>query len=342
MRRKPNGYGSISRLGGNRARPWMVRVTIYDVDGSARQVPIGYAETEEKANILLAQYNNNPWDTDRETITLQKLYERWLEIKAPQLSASNRNRCRAAIKHCTKYYGMRYRSIKSYHMQDCVDACSLSQSTKGAIKNLFVHLDAFAFEIDLIDKMYSQLVTIPPIPETTRTPFTRAQIDALWEIQDTPWVDTVLIYLYTGFRVSELLTMPVTNVDINGWHFRGGVKTAAGKDRIVPIHERIKPLVCDRLAYANELGSGLFLCAPDGARITADRYRGLWRDVMDKIGADKTPHEARHTFETNLDNAGANRRCVDLLMGHKSADVGNRVYNHKTLDQLRDTVALLD
>uniref|UniRef100_UPI0025A01BB4 tyrosine-type recombinase/integrase n=1 Tax=Faecalibaculum rodentium TaxID=1702221 RepID=UPI0025A01BB4 len=57
--------------------------------------------------------------------------------------------------------------------------------------------------------------------------------------------------------------------------------------------------------------------------------------------ADKTPHEARHTFETLLDNAGGNRKCIDMLMGHKSKDVGNRVYNHKTLKQLRQTIELL-
>ena len=42
-----------------------------------------------------------------------------------------------------------------------------------------------------------------------------------------------------------------------------------------------------------------------------------------------------------LDNAGGNRKCIDLIMGHKSRDVGNRVYNHKTLDQLRETICLM-
>ena len=63
---------------------------------------------------------------------------------------------------------------------------------------------------------------------------------------------------------------------------------------------------------------------------------------MRRIGATgKTPHEARHTFETMLDNAQGNRKCIDMLMGHKSRDIGNRVYNHKTLDQLRETILLL-
>ena len=55
----------------------------------------------------------------------------------------------------------------------------------------------------------------------------------------------------------------------------------------------------------------------------------------------RTPHECRHTFETKLDSAGANRKCIDLLMGHVSKDTGNRVYNHKTLDELKATVELI-
>ena len=75
--------------------------------------------------------------------------------------------------------------------------------------------------------------------------------------------------------------------------------------------------------------------------ITKDQYYKFWNEVMQEIDAEHTPHEARHTFETNLDNAGGNKKCIDLLMGHKSKDVGNRVYNHKTLDQLRTTIELL-
>jgi len=63
---------------------------------------------------------------------------------------------------------------------------------------------------------------------------------------------------------------------------------------------------------------------------------------MDAWGMDHTPHECRHTFRTRLDNAGANKKCCDLLMGHASTDTGLRVYTHKTLNELRAAVELLD
>lgn len=335
-KRNPNGYGCVTKLKGNRSRPWCVKVTMYDEEGHAKQVPVGYAETEEKANILLAQYNNNPWNIDREKVTLAILYQRWAAIKLPKLGQSLQCSLKAAFKHCSKYYGVKYRTIRAYQMQDCIDNCGCGYSTQGSIKNLWGHLDRFAFELDIIDKMYSQLTTAPPIPETTREPFTDEQIDALWEIKDEPWVNTVLIYLYTGFRLSELLGMKTEQVNTKDWYFQGGVKSAFGKDRIVPIHPRIQPLVQALVGEGHK-----YLITYQGKKFSRANYYKCWDEVMKKIDADKTPHEARHTFETNLDNAKGNRKCIDMLMGHKSKDVGNRVYNHKTIDQLRETIALL-
>lgn len=335
-KRNPNGYGCVTKLKGNRSRPYVVKVTVYDADANAKQTPVGYAETEEQAYILLAQYNNNPWNVKRDKVTLVELYQQWSKVKLPKLGTSLQNSLKSAFKHCSKYYGLKYRSIRAYQMQDCIDNCGCGYSTQGAIKNLWGHLDRFAFELDIIDKMYSTITTAPPIPDTTRQPFTAEQVAALWEIQSDEWVNTVLIYLYTGFRLTELLNMKTEQVNIKDWSFQGGIKSASGKGRIVPIHTRIRPLVQSLVDQGNK-----YLFTYQGRKISQTQYYTFWKEVMTKIDADKTPHEARHTFETMLDNAGGNRKCIDMLMGHKSKDVGNRVYNHKTIEQLRDTIELL-
>ena len=335
-RRNPNGYGCVTKLSGNRSRPWVIKVTTSDEYGRSHQTPVGYAETKEAAMIMLAQYNNNPWDVDREKVTLAILFQRWSTIKMPKLSKSSQSSLKSAYKHCSKYYGAKYRTIKAYQMQECIDNCGYGYSTQGAIKALWGHLDRFAFECDIIEKMYSQLTTAAPIPETSRTPFTEKQIEALWKHEKEPWVDTVLIFLYTGFRLNELLPMKVEQINMKEKTFTGGIKTRNGKDRIVPIHPRIFPLVKKWVDKGEE-----YLFTNQGERISSAKYYKFWAEVMKKIEADKTPHEARHTVETLLDNAGGNRKCIDLIMGHKSKDVGNRVYNHKTLEQLRETIALL-
>ena len=62
---------------------------------------------------------------------------------------------------------------------------------------------------------------------------------------------------------------------------------------------------------------------------------------MERYGMNHVPHEARHTFESLLDSAGANRKCIDLMMGHTSQDTGNRVYNHKTIEELKLNIELI-
>lgn len=318
----------------------MARITVYDAEGNHHQKVIGYAKTKEEGMVLLAKYNEHPWQIDRQTITFNELYQKWLETKAPLLGASNVKRMKAAFLHCQHVYGMKYINIKSFHMQTCINECTRSRETKMAMKNLFNHLDHYAFELDIIDKMYSQLTKVTDeVQETNRTPFTEDQIKILWQHTDDRIIKIALIYLYTGFRLRELLDMKPAAVDPEEWTMTGGEKTNAGKNRIVPVHTRIRPLVQEFLDEGREY----LITDEEGQQFVGDTvFRKRWKLAMASVGMDgKRPHECRHTFETLLDNAGGNRRCIDLLMGHASPGIGNRIYNHKTLDQLKETIALL-
>ena len=71
------------------------------------------------------------------------------------------------------------------------------------------------------------------------------------------------------------------------------------------------------------------------------KYYEFWNEILNKLEIEHTPHECRHTFRSKLDSAGANKKCIDLLMGHKSKDVGERVYTHKTIEELRQAIELI-
>ena len=116
----------------------------------------------------------------------------------------------------------------------------------------------------------------------------------------------------------------------------GGTKTKSGKDRVVPIHPKIRGIVEVRLK-----GSGDFLFSYNDHKCHDTTYRALWGTVMQTADLQHTPHDCRHTFRSRLDSAGANKRCIDLMMGHKSIDVGERVYTHKTLDELKAAIELV-
>ena len=327
----PNHFGTVTKLSGNRRRPWIIKEGT-----SGRQRPIGYAATKEEALVILAQYNKSPWDIDNAKITLQELFNLWKEKKADKLGTSNRSSLTSAYKHCATLANLPYKNIKAYQMQDTIDECGCGYSTQAAVKNLWGHLDRFALELDIIERRYSELLTSAPVPPTSRQVFTDEEVARLWENQNMPWVDTILIFLYSGWRISELLALKPTDVDLAAGTMKGGTKTAAGKGRIVPIHSKIRPIIEDRFSES----APRLICFEEKA-VSQGKYREFWTGIMDTLQMNHVPHECRHTFESRLDAAGGNRRCIDLLMGHVSKDTGNRVYNHKTIDQLRETVELI-
>lgn len=335
--KNPNGYGTVVKLSGNRRNPFAVRKTIgWNEKGHPIYLPIGYSDTRENGLILLAEYNKSPWDIDAEKTTLEGLWELFQEKKMLKLGKSTKGSLSAAVKHCDKIKTMKYKDIKSFHMQDVIDNCGCGYSTQWAIKNLFGHLDKFALEIDVINKSYAILTTAEPIPETNKKPFTDEEVDKVWESKEKEWVDSILFFLYTGFRISEVLSIKTANIDLEQSTIKGGTKTKAGKDRIVPIHSKIFELVQRRIRQGNE-----YLFSLDGKKLTSSKYYEKWNEIMNELQMNHTPHECRHTFRSRLDSAGANKVCIDLMMGHKSKEVGERVYTHKTLDELKIAIELI-
>lgn len=61
-----------------------------------------------------------------------------------------------------------------------------------------------------------------------------------------------MIYIYTGFRFNELLSIKISNIDLNEGILVGGIKTKAGKNRKVPIHSKILPLIKKHYKESNE------------------------------------------------------------------------------------------
>ena len=333
--RLPNGFGSVAKLSGNRRNPYVVRKTTgFDERGYPIYAVLGYVAERKDGIALLAENNKDPWDIDRAKITFKELFELWEEKKLPKFGKSNQSSMRSAYKHCVAMHGLQYKNVRAHHMQDAIDGCGCGYSTQGAIKALLRHLDNFALELDVTHKQYSALISSDPIPETSKRPFTDAEINALWARKDAPWVDSVLMYLYTGFRLSELLAVECGQVNMQQQTITGGTKTKAGKNRVVPIHPRIAPLVAARMGGGRLLEHNGGICHPS-------TYYEYWGAVMGQSGMEHTVHETRHTFRSRLDSAGANKVCIDLLMGHKSTDVGERVYTHKTIEELRAAISLL-
>lgn len=189
------------------------------------------------------KYNNDPYDLDANKITFLEIYEKWSAEKFPKISDSNIRGYKTSFDKCSSLHGMKFKQIRKTHMQRIINENEhLSFQVRMKLKTLFIQLYKYAIENDIAEKNYAQFVDAGE--ETTkieRKPFTQKEIETLWKNIDVPYVDSILIMIYSGLRVGELLIMETASID--GRIMTGGIKTKAGKERAVPIHQKILPLI---------------------------------------------------------------------------------------------------
>lgn len=335
--RLPPGYGSVTKLSGNRRRPYMVKVnTTRDERGYPKFDILGYYEDRAAALQALAEYNRNPYDVNASKATFKEVYEMWFNqkfnVNKKKLSKSSISCTKAAFKKCVALHDVTYANIRTSDMQAILDDFTLSHAYMEHIKNLFNQIGKYALEYDIIQKDYSQFVKINKEDDDEHgIPFSKEDIDKLWMHLDVPLVDTILIFIYSGWRISELYKMPLEDIDLKARTFKGGVKTKAGKNRIVPIHSKIYDMVKRRCVpgYKSILGN-----------ISASTYRKAFKQALLNVGITEphTPHDCRHTFATLLNNANANPVAIKRLMGHSSNDITEKIYTHKDTEELRKEI----
>lgn len=347
--KNPNGYGSVVKLSGNRRKPFEVRVNtrmderyypVYDV--------LGRFPTREEGMIALAEYNKNPYSISDREMTFSQLYEKFYknkyEYSGKTYSKSSMDCTRSAYNYCSTLHDLTYSKLRADDFRSVLGQINskgkkLSHALQEHIKNLFTQMDRYALQNDVIEKGYASFASITVAEDDTPgVPFTTDELQLLWDNKNFPWVDSILIYIYSGWRISELILMPTADINLQEGTFKGGLKTAAGKNRIVPIHSKIR----DFVEYRLDANHGT-LFAVNGQPITAGTYTNLFKKTLKAIGINTyhTPHDCRHTFTSLLDSAGVNQVCIDRLIGHASGSLTTRTYTHKTLTELKQAIEMI-
>lgn len=345
--KKANGMGSVYKLKGNRRKPWVACVTkkyISDTQEQQRKI-IGYYETQEMAEFSLWNYNKNPVLFEEiqkaGAITFDTVYHEWSSTKYRNISHNAVNGYKAAYAKCEAIRDMKIVDLKTFHFQQIMDESTLSLASDLKLKSLMVLVCEYAMQNDIINKNYAKYVIVnrkedsPSIHKS----FTEQEIDILFEHDNIPFVDTILIMIYTGLRVGELFSIRSSDVDVKNMTIRGGSKSEAGKNRLIPVHEKIQGYV---LNYYHQHREFLICDLETGECINYHTYRKEYFDkIMGMLEMDHLPHDCRHTFATRLSNAGANNTAIKKLMGHSSYLTTEKIYTHKDVGQLRRAISTM-
>ncbi len=369
MRKRSNGEGSVSY--DSRRRTYRAKVTVgWEVDadtGKTKQIikTIGSNyKTKGEACAALANYLNNPYDLDNKDITFSQLFEVWFKGFLED-HESQKYRMTSAYRYCSAIYNKRIRDITIIDMKNCIykgtalthrgkyrgTVTTASPSTKESMKSLFNHMLSYAVEARIVERNYAREFSLDQKVfkekeenHVERIPFSEEDMEKLWKsIEFVKFADMIIYACYSGWRPSEIVNLRVENVDLETNFIKGGIKSEAGKNRYVPIHPLVKPIVEKYYHEAKAVGSKYLFndtTKKKGIGLSYDQYLSRFNNVMETLNfsLDMTPHCTRHTFITKAKSrqVNMNEYVLKLIVGHRITDITEQIYTHRQLEDLTE------
>ena len=345
IRKRANGQGSIVKLSGNRSKPWLVLLPAkYDSDGKCKRQTYGCFQTKTEAlNALNDALTKN--NVEIINMTFSDVYESWSNIAFRELSISSIRSYKLSFKYLESLSNIKMRDIKSKQVQEIIDKIDKEQTAKK-IRVLFSKMCKYAMSIDLIDKNYSQFLAMPKTEKKEKEIFSSEEILKINESAKTnDPAKIVMIMLYTGLRIGEILTIKQCDTFINTAtpYMIGGIKTEAGKNRLIPINANVLEYVKYFYYYQGKTTEYLFtLNGKTKINVNAFRNRQYHNLLIDLNIAYKSPHSTRHTYLTKLHELGASEANIIKLAGHADFKITRENYIHQNINELSKTVNILN
>lgn len=247
-------------------------------------------------------------------------------------------------------------------------------SVRGVVKPAF----QMACNEDIIRRnpFDFKLVDVVPNDSKKRGAMTEEQQD-LWmtfireDKTYAKYYDEFVVLLGTGMRVSEFCGLTMNDLDFesrrirvdhqlvrerSGKYYVEKTKTACGV-RYIPMTDDVYQSLKNILACRKKVKvetivdgySGFILLDKDSKPKVALHIENEMRWAMKKYGKlhpdqplpNITPHVFRHTFCTNMANAGMDVKTLQYLMGHSDVGVTLNIYTHASYDRAAEQMAKL-
>ena len=213
--KEANKTGSISKLKGNRRRPYVLYSPyFYDsVSQKYKRSTLGYFSTLEEAKMYkIAYFSNNinllKSNNNVDSLRFEEVYKLWLENKDVKKSTMKNyvtNFNRSSILH-----KMPIDTINGLFLQNMINKADLTKGSLRNLKSFWANIWYFALLNDLCSKKnYPKLLKLPTIEKGNKTSLreriiSNKELEILWNNlykDKRKIVDIVLILCYTGLRI---------------------------------------------------------------------------------------------------------------------------------------------
>lgn len=299
--------------------------------------------TKSEALAYASELSKGNQRKDYSKITFAQLYEKFIEQHSKRVSRSTLDCYKAAYKHYSVLHPAPFVTLITEDWQACIDDCTQGRRTKENMKALGTLMYGYAAAQDITSKNFAQYIYVGNDQQVSRNAFTREEEELILRkaLDGMPWADYIACGNYLGFRPTALFNIKKTDYNPTDRTITGGIKTDAGRDRVVTISPKIQPLI-DRLMKTP--GDYLFP-NPDGQQFKNDNFR---KDYFYKTLAELciqpipgpnetpkyTPYSWRHTFFTKMARAKGAEKFKAELGGHTSYEMSKH-YQHSDLSDKR-------
>lgn len=346
--RLPNGFGQITKITSkNMRKPYRAMVTIgISSSGIPKQQllkPVSYFATYNEAYEALLEYNKNPYELQSSNITVGELYTKWSEKYFDKLTSDSSVRnIKAAWSKCQNIVDMPIRNLRVGHIKDVIDKADTSENMKRRIKSMFNLMLDYAVEYEYVDKNYARDYTVEyNVSETTsHMIYSDSEINIILNSNDCMVKRIIMLQILSGWRPQELCLIKLSDIDLVNMTITGGIKTDAGKNRVVPIHSSMIKYVKSWYKESENIECNYLFHKPDGSPFTYNVLRHKYVSYIQENNLDTKhrPHDGRKHFITLAKRYNVDEWVIKRLVGHAIHDVTEKVYTERNIDDLRNEI----
>jgi integrase len=325
------------------------------ITGEKKQISIGTFETREEALNALSLYSLQKSNkitnreaqeiapdlfvriqekTQRHVPTFKEIYDILDNEEFSKKSLSTRRAYASWIKCFESIFNRQINTITLADLQFIFDNLKIGNGGQAHAKALCSKIFKYAVvhqHIKRDDDYTSYIRVVDPVESTKHYAFSVEEIKQLKQL-DTPEAHILLIYIYTGCRKSELMSIDRSNIHIDEpcdddgaemyiSYIVTGSKTEAGRNRIIPIHKDIKKYVIDELLK-------------DGKRLVDYKRNAFEQKIILKLNKElnmkHTMHDTRKTFASLCQMNHIDIYIRKKVLGRKMNDITFDVYTNES------------
>lgn len=322
--KRANGTGTVYKLSGRRARPWVA---------AKNRVVIGYYERKTDALDALERLNGKPL-TERYNMTFAEVFEAWKAEHYKEIGKQGIQSYDGAYKVFAPLHDRKFRDLRAADFQAAIDPyMSKSHSTVSKYKQLITQMSNWAVREEICTANFARFVRLPENIKKEKDIFTEEDIQKL-EKDGSDAAKIVLMLLSTGMRIGELFNLPIA--DYHKTYVIGGEKTDAGRNRIIPI----RPEGRQYFEYFAARATGeLLISGYSGQKVIENFRKRDFYPLLDRLDiAKKTPHATRHTYTSRAVKEGLAPEMLQKILGHADYSTTANIYTHIDAETLVSAV----